>query len=103
MKIYFKSLSLHLKSELEYRLNFILSFISQLLVVFSFYFVILALFNRFDNIKGFTLYEVLLCFSIIHFGFSFNEVFARGIDCFDELIIAGNFDRLLLRPKNIII
>ena len=94
---------MHLKSELEYRVNFILSFLSQILVFFTYYFVILALFTKFDHIKGFTLYEVLLCFSIIQFGFSFNEVFARGIDRFDRLMIQGGFDRLLLRPKNLII
>ena len=103
MKIYLKSLAMHLKGELEYRVNFILSFLSQILVFFTYYFVILALFTKFDNIKGFTLYEVLLCFSIIQFGFSFNEVFARGIDRFENLIIQGEFDRLLLRPQNIIL
>ncbi len=103
MKLYFNSLVLHLKSELEYRMNFIISFLSQILIFFTYYFVIIALFSKFDNIKGFTLYEVLLCFSIIQFGFAFNEVFARGIDKFDKLIIAGGFDRLLLRPKNLIL
>ena len=103
MKIYFKSLAMHLKGELEYRVNFILSFLSQILVFFTYYFVILALFTKFDHIKGFSLYEVLLCFSVIQFGFSFNEVFARGIDHFDHLIIGGSFDRLLLRPQNIIL
>ena len=103
MKIYFESLAMHLKGELEYRVNFILSFLSQILVFFTYYFIILALFTKFDHIKGFTLYEVLLCFSIIQFGFSFNEVFARGVDKFDDLIIQGGFDRLLLRPKNIIL
>lgn len=103
MKIYFKSLKLHLKSMLEYKASFIISFISQMLVFFSYYFVILALFTKFDNIKGFSMYEVLLCFSIIQFGFSFNEVFARGIDHFDKLIIKGSFDQLLTRPKNILL
>ena len=103
MKLYFNSLALHLKSELEYRMSFIISFLSQIFIFFSYYFVILSLFDKFDNIKGFTLYEVLLCFSIIQFGFSFNEVFARGIDKFDKLIIEGGFDRLLLRPKNLIL
>ena len=103
MKCYFKALALNLKSELEYRTSFIFSFISQIVVFFSYYFVILSLFTKFSNIKGFTLYEVLLCFSIVQFGYSFNEVFARGLDKFDNLIIQGGFDRLLLRPKNIII
>ena len=103
MKLYLNSLALHLKSELEYRMSFIISFLSQILIFFTYYFVIIALFSKFNNIKGFTLYEVLLCFSIIQFGFAFNEVFARGIDKFDKLIIEGSFDRLLLRPKNLIL
>lgn len=103
MKLYLHSLSMHLKCDLEYKSSFILSFISQVLVMFSYYVVILALFNKFDNIKGFTVYEVLLCFSIIQFGFAFNEVFARGVDKFENLIIDGSFDRLLVRPKNLLI
>lgn len=103
MGLYFKALKLHLKSMLEYRASFIISFFSQILVFFSYYFIILALFSKFDNIKGFTMYEVLLCFSIIQFGFSFCETFARGIDRFDRLIISGEFDRLLIRPRNIIL
>ena len=103
MKLYWKSFSMNLKSELEYRVSFILAFLSQILVFFTYYFVILTLFSKFNNIKGFTIYEVLLCFSIIQFGFSFNEVFARGVDHFENLIIKGDFDRLLLRPQNIIL
>ena len=101
MKLYFKAFTMHFKAILEYKASFIISFISQIVIFFSYYFIILALFNKFNNIKGFTLYEVLLCFSIIQFGFAFNEVFARGIDHFDLLIINGDFDRLLLRPRNI--
>ena len=90
MKLYLNSLALHLKSELEYRMSFIISFLSQILIFFTYYFVIIALFSKFNNIKGFTLYEVLLCFSIIHFGFAFNETFFRGVDKFDKFIIGGS-------------
>ena len=75
VKLYIESMKLKLKSQLEYRLSFILTFISQIGVFSTYYFMTVALFQRFDNIKGFTLYEVLLCFSIIHFGFAFNETF----------------------------
>jgi ABC-2 type transport system permease protein len=60
------------------------------------------LFNKFDNIKGFSVYEVLLCFSIIHFGFAVNETFFRGIDKFEDLIIDGSLDRFLVRPQGIL-
>ena len=45
---------------------------------------------------------MLLCFSIINVGFSFNEIFFRGVDKFEKLIIDGSLDRLLLRPRNVL-
>lgn len=103
MRLYLKSVSMHIKSTLEYKASFIAAFIAQIVIFFSYYFIILALFSKFNNIKGFTLYEVLLCFSVIQFGFSFCECFARGVDVFEKQIITGNFDRILLRPKSIIL
>ena len=101
MKLYFKYLKIHFKAILQYKTSFILAFISQIFIFFSYYFVILSLFDKFDNISGFTLYEVLLTFSVIQFGYAFVETFARGIDRFDIQIIEGSFDRILLRPRNI--
>lgn len=103
MRLYFDYLKLHFKSILEYKLSFILSLFSQIFVFFTYYFLIIAMFQKFSNLQGYNIYEILLTFSIIHFGFSMNETFARGIDQFDSLIIDGSFDRLLLRPRNILL
>ena len=103
VKYYFESLKFNIKKQIEYKSSFIMNSISQIFMFFTYYFVIIALFDRFNNIKGFTLYEVLLCFSIIHFGFAFNETFFRGIDKFENLIINGTLDRILLRPKGILL
>lgn len=103
MSLYFKYMKLHFKKMLQYKMSFIFSFISQLFIFFTYYFTIIALFNKFSNVNGFSVYEVLLTFSIIQFGYSINEVFARGIDNFDKLINKGEFDRILLRPKNVLL
>jgi len=103
MSLYFKYFMIHFKSDMQYKLSFIMSFVSQFFVFFSYYFTILCLFESFSDIKGFTLYEVLLTFGIIQFGFAFCETFFRGIDVFDELIVQGGFDRLLLRPRGILL
>lgn len=103
MKLYIESIKMHVKSALEYKMSFIIGFISQFFVMFTYYFIIIALFSKFDNIRGFTMYEVLLTFAVIQFGFTINELFARGIDRFDILIIDGSLDRLLLRPKNLLL
>lgn len=103
VKIYFENLKRELKTALEYKTSFIFNLIGQSAYFFSLYYMILALFDKFSNVKGYTKYEVLLCFAIINIGFSINEVFFRGIDTFDELIIDGSLDRLLLRPYNVLI
>jgi len=95
-------MKLQVSSQLEYKASFIINFISQIFVYFTHYFIIIALFQKFSNVKGFTLYEILLCFSIINFGYSINETFFRGIDKFDDMIINGTLDRLLLRPVNVL-
>lgn len=101
MNLYLNYLKTHIKSILQYKASFIMSFISQFFIFFGYYFTIICLFSKFQNLKGFTLYEILLTFSIIQFGFSFCETFFRGFDQFDDLIINGDFDRILLRPKSI--
>ena len=101
-KLFFESIKFNIKKDIEYKSSFILNSISQVFVFFTFYFIIIALFDRFNNIKGFNVYEVLLCFSIIQFGFAFNETFFRGIDRFEDLIIDGSLDRFLIRPQGIL-
>ena len=103
VKLYIESFKFNLKKQLEYKSSFIMNSLSQLFVFFTYYFIILGLFNKFNNIKGFTLYEVLLCFSIIQFGYAVNETFFRGIDRFDTLVINGELDRLLLRPRGVLL
>ena len=101
-KLYIENIKMQLKKELEYKGSFIMNFISQIFVYFTYYFIIIALFSKFNNINGFTLYEILLCFSIIQFGYSINETLFRGVDRFENLIINGTLDRILLRPVNVL-
>lgn len=101
MKLYFKYFKLHFKSILQYKKSFIINLIAQIFVFFTYYFTIIALFQKFNNLKGFSVYEVFLSFAIIQIAYANVECFGRGFDKFDELIIAGEFDRILVKPRNI--
>ena len=101
MRLYRKFLSLHLKNDLEYKASFIINFITQSLLVFATYFVILSLFSKFGILKDYTIYQILLVYACIQFGFSINKVFNRGFDNFEVLIRNGELDRMLTRPRNI--
>lgn len=103
VRYFINSMKLCIKTKLEYKASVIINSISQFLVFFTYYFMVVALFDKFNNIKGFNLYEIFICFGVIHFGFAFCETFFRGIDRFEEHIINGSLDRFLVRPKNVLL
>lgn len=103
MKLYFKYVSILLKSQMEYRTSFILLSIGQFFVPFLVFVSIFLFFQRFPNINGWTLYEVSLCYGVIHIAFSISECFARGFDGFSSLVINGDFDRILVRPRSTVL
>jgi ABC-2 type transport system permease protein len=92
-----------LKSQMEYRTSFILLSIGQFFVPFLIFVSMIFFFQRFPNIGGWSLYEVALCYSVIHIGFSVSECFARGFDSFSSIVVNGDFDRVLVRPRGTII
>lgn len=102
VKLFFQCLKQNIKCDLEYKWSFIMSIIGNIFIFTASYIMIVSLFSKFGNIKGFTVYEVLFCFGIMNFGFIFNELFFRGIDHFEQFIIDGSLDRLLVRPQNVL-
>lgn len=101
IKLFFKYVNLHLKIALEYKASFIMTMISQLLTMFLELFAVIALFHKFSLLEEYKPMEILLSFSSIWLGYTIAETFARGFDHFGDLIKKGNFDLLLIRPRNI--
>lgn len=96
-----KYISMHLKSQLEYKTSFVFLCISQALTFFMYYFTFYSLFSKFGMIDKFNIYQVIICFSVVQFGEALAETVLRGFDKFSELIKNGEFDLLLVRPQNI--
>ena len=103
MKLYFKYIAIHFKSQMQYRASFWLLTIGQFFVPFTVFAGLYFMFERFGQLKGWTFFEAALCFAVIHLAFSLSECFARGYDSFSSLVAGGEFDRLLVRPRNTIL
>lgn len=99
MRLYFKYMGIHLKSQMQYRTSFFLMSIGQFFIPFMVLGGLYFMFERFGELQGWSFYEVALCFSVIHLAFSLSECFARGFDAFSSLVGKGEFDRLLVRPR----
>lgn len=102
MNLYITYLSLHIKSQMQYKTSFFLTVLGQFLVSFSTFLGMYFMFERFHFVEGFTFSEVLLCFAAVLMAFSLAECFARGFDTFSRMIGNGEFDRILVRPRNVV-
>lgn len=103
MKLYFRYILILLKAQMQYRVSFWLLSLGQFFVPLSVFAGLYFLFERFDNIKGWSFFEVALCFSVVHMAFSISECCARGFDSFSSLVSTGEFDRVLVRPRSTIV
>ena len=100
MKMYMKYLSIHLRSVMQHKLSFLMTVIGHIMTSLSAAIVVMMLFNRFGTVEGFTLEQVMICYSVVLMAFSLAECFARGFDVFPRLIGNGQFDRMMVRPRN---
>lgn len=103
MKLYWKYIVILFKSQMQYLTSFWLLSFGQFLVPFSVFAGLYFMFERFGQIKGWEFQEVALCFSIIHMAFAISECFVRGFDSFSSMVVNGEFDRVLVRPRGTII
>lgn len=102
MRLYFKYISMHFKSQMQYKTSFFFTTLGQFLVSFATFLSINFLFARFDSVGGFTYEEVLICFAVMITSFSLGELYGRGFDRFPRMLGDGSFDRALVRPRNVV-
>lgn len=103
IRLYRQYFLIQLKSAMQYKSSFFLTALGQFLVSFNVFLGIWFMFQRFHTVKGYTLQEVLLCFGITLMEFSLAEAFARGFDAFAGILGNGVFDRIMVRPRPLIL
>ena len=100
MKLYLRYLAIHFQSQMQYKTSFLLTVLGQFLTAFATFLGIWVMFTRFHSVQGFTYAEVCLCYAVVLMAFSLAEMFFRGFDTFPRMIGNGEFDRILVRPRN---
>lgn len=96
--LYYKYASICVSSVMQYKTSFILMIAARFIIAFGEFWAISFLFSGFEELKGYTYADVLLCFSIIQMSFVFAELFGSGFQVFSGTVKRGEFDRMLLRP-----
>ncbi|MDR2570529.1 MAG: ABC-2 family transporter protein [Oscillospiraceae bacterium] len=102
MLLYTKYISIHFRSQMQYKTSFFLTIIGQFLVSFTVLLGLYFMMNRFHSVDNFSLPEVLLCFATVLMAYSLAECFARGFDQFPQMISNCELDRVLVRPRSVV-
>lgn len=103
LKIYGRLIGVQLRSQMQYRLSFVLDILATCFVtLFEFGSLALVL-QRFGTIDGWTVREVALLYGSVELSFGLMDMVFSGFDpaFFGRYVRRGAFDQLLLRPINI--
>lgn len=103
MKLYLSFIILNLKSQMQYKVSFLLTTLGQFITAFSAFFGLYFVFSHIKAVDDFSYVQVLLCFAVVMMSFSLGEMFGGGLAAFPRMLGNGEFDRALVRPRNIIL
>ena len=103
LKLYVKYASVCAQSVMQYKASFLLMILGRFLVAFGEFAAVRFLFSGITQIRGYTYGDILLCFSLIQMSFSLAELFGNGFKTFSGMVRRGEFDRILLRPRGLLL
>jgi ABC-2 type transport system permease protein len=99
-QLYLRYVSLALRSQLQYRASLVMQLVGVLCITSVEFLGLVALFARFGQIRGWSLAQAALLYGMVEVSFAVSELTGRGLDTFGSLVLSGDFDRLLLRPRS---
>jgi ABC-2 type transport system permease protein len=92
-----------MKSQMQYKISFFLTTLGQFITAFMAFFGLYFIFLRVNAVDDFKFEQVFLCFAVVMAAFSLGEMFGGGLASFPRMLGNGEFDRVLVRPRNIIL
>lgn len=98
-RLYWKMMGVSIRTQMAYRVNFLLSMLTNCLSSVIMLVGMALLFDRFHAIAGWQFEQVLVFYGMAHIALSSCEMVLRGFDVFDRHVNTGEFDRILLRPR----
>ena len=103
LQLYFRYIGISIRSQMQYRVSFLLQSAGVFLATAVEFAGVWALFHRFGGLEGWSLPEVAVFYGTISITFAMADALARGFDQFAGMVKSGDFDRLLLRPRSTVL
>jgi ABC-2 type transport system permease protein len=97
--LYLRLVGAQLQAQMQYKVSFLLALLGSFFINIIEFGVIVVLFTRIPTLAGWSLAEVALLYGLSGTAFAVAELFAAALDNFQEHIVRGTFDRVLVRPR----
>lgn len=103
LRLYLRYAGVSIRSQLQYRASLAMQTIGAFLVTGVEILAVWALFDRFGNVRGWTLPELALFYGMMSIAWALCDALGRGLEVFGTLVKEGEVDRLLLRPRRVVL
>jgi ABC-2 type transport system permease protein len=101
--VYRRLLAARARSEMQYRVSFIMQLVGNLILHIMEFVTILIFFRHFDAIGGWRAGDIAFLYGLGGIAFGLAHSAAAGFSSFDQLIRQGTFDRILTRPVGMLV
>lgn len=101
LRLYLRYAAVSIRSQLQYRASVVMQSIGIFLVTSVEFLGVWVLFDRFGQVRGWQLPEVAFFYGTISIAWALCDALGRGFELVAPMLKAGDFDRLLLRPRSV--
>jgi ABC-2 type transport system permease protein len=103
LRLYLRYIAISLRGQMQYKASFLLSTAGHLVATFIEFIGLWALFARFGGVRGWSLPEAAFLYGVVNISAAFGDAVSRGLDVMGDLVKQGDLDRLLLRPRSLLL
>lgn len=96
--LYYRLVKASIHSVMQYKFSFLVSLVFNLAITIADFLVVLAILYHFRAMDGWNIYQIGVLYGINSIALSFYRAFACELHQFQDYIVHGTFDGILLRP-----
>ncbi|MBT3341759.1 MAG: ABC transporter permease [Gemmatimonadetes bacterium] len=96
-------LAISVRGQMQYRASFLMLFVGSFFISLLEFVTVVLLFDRFGQLRDWSLAEVALLYGLVNVAFSLAEATSQGFEHLSQMVRRGDFDRILLRPRSAVL
>jgi len=100
--LYWRYVKIHVNSQLQYK-SWPMEILFILFIVLTDPLDAMLMLDRFGSVGGYSASQIMLVYALAVISYGVSCMVARGFDYFPRMLRGGEFDRVLLRPRSLVL